>query len=72
MRIPALFAVSLAACSGGFPDATDAGDTPGTDGGPTGEVAPTVLPFAVDDWSCPPTTATCRARRAPRAWTAAT
>jgi hypothetical protein len=55
MRIPALVVVvlaPLAACGTGFPDAIDAGGNPDTDGG-GGDVAPTVLPFAVDDWYGP-------------------
>lgn len=54
MRTPALCALFFTACGSGFPDAIDAGNTnPGTDGGGGGEVMPTVLPFAVDDWYGP-------------------
>jgi hypothetical protein len=57
MRAPALSVVLLisAACgSGEFPDAVDAGmQTGGGDGGDTGGAAPSVLPFAVDDWYGP-------------------
>jgi len=41
------------ACGGGFPEPTDAGVQTGGDGGPSGESAPSVLPFAVDDWYGP-------------------
>jgi hypothetical protein len=54
MRIPSLCVGFLAsACGGGFPEATDAGIQTGGDGGKPGETAPSVLPFAVDDWYGP-------------------
>ena len=42
-----------AACGGDFPDAIDAAGTNDIDGGDPGGNAPTVLPFAVDDWYGP-------------------
>lgn len=55
MRNRALCVAFLAcgACGGEFPDAIDAGNQPGSDGGNSGETAPSVLPFAVDDWYGP-------------------
>jgi hypothetical protein len=55
MRISALCVVCLASAgcgSGEFPDAIDAG-TPTGGGDSGGGAAPTVLPFAVDDWYGP-------------------
>jgi hypothetical protein len=43
----------VAACGGDFPDGTDAGNSSGGDGGNSGGAAPSVLPFAVDDWYGP-------------------
>lgn len=53
MRIPGLMVVALAAgCGGEFPETIDASVGGAPDGG--GDVvAPTVLPFAVDDWFGP-------------------
>ena len=58
MRNQFLFVACLAvgACGGDFPGEPDAGNSSTTgDGKPTGggEEAPTVLPFAVDDWYGP-------------------
>lgn len=54
MRIPA-FLMVLAACGGDFPGMPDAATGGGTsDGGDNnGELAPSTLPFAVDDWYGP-------------------
>jgi hypothetical protein len=58
MRVPALFLIGglVAGCSGEFPgvDASSTGDDDDDtgDGGNT-DVAPSVLPFAVDDWYGP-------------------
>lgn len=50
----ALACTGLAACGGDFPAAIDAaGTTTPTDGGGPVETAPSVLPFAVDDWYGP-------------------
>lgn len=55
MRIPALSVLLVVggACGGDFPAPTDAGNQTTGDGGKPGETAPSVLPFAVDDWYGP-------------------
>src|SRR5689334_18820261 len=55
MRIPVLCVVLLAggACGGEFPAKVDAGSQAGGDGTTGNGEAPSVLPFAVDDWYGP-------------------
>ncbi len=54
MRIPLCVLFLAGACGGDFPSPTDAGNQmTGGDGGKGNETAPSVLPFAVDDWYGP-------------------